>query len=85
MKKTMEKIFNKVVKNNNRLDLSDMDVWLNNSDGEDGEYMQVSAIGFNNGVFGVYVYDDDFFPFDELSDDEIEVIYNAVEDFDDND
>ena len=62
---------------NGLLDLSDMNIWINNSDG-DGEDMEVSTIGFNNDVFGVYVGYDDFFPFDELSDDEIEMIYDNV-------
>ena len=62
---------------NGLLDLSDMNIWLNNSDGE-GEDMEASAIGFDNGVFGVFVGYDDFFSFDELSTDEIEMIYNSI-------
>lgn len=62
-------------------DAEDLDVWVNNSDDANGEDLQVGGIGYSDGKFGVFVCDDDFFPFEELSDTEIEDICETMEDY----
>ena len=67
-------------KSNTNIDLplviEDSDLWLNNSD-NNGEDFLVYAIGYDNDRFGVFVGEDDFCGFDELSDEEIEMVYET--------
>ncbi len=69
-------------KSNTNIDLplviEDSDLWLNNSD-NNGEDFLVYAIGYDNDTFGVFVGEDDFWGFDELSDEEIEMAYETLE------
>ena len=69
-------------KSNTNIDLplviEDSDLWLNNSD-NNGEDFLVYAIGCDNDTFGVFVGEDDFWGFDELSDEEIEMAYETLE------
>lgn len=69
-------------KSNTNIDLplviEDSDLWLNNSD-NNGEDFLVYAIGYDNDTFGVFVGEDDFWGFDELSNEEIELIYETLE------
>lgn len=69
-------------KSNTNIDLplviEDSDLWLNNSD-NNGEDFLVYAIGYDNDTFGVFVGEDDFWGFDELSDEEIEMVYETLE------
>ena len=69
-------------KSNTNIDLplviEDSDLWLNNSD-NNGEDFYMYAIGYDNDTFGVFVGEDDFWGFDELSDEEIEMAYETLE------
>ena len=69
-------------KSNTNIDLplviEDSDLWLNNSN-NNGEDFLVYAIGYDNDTFGVFVGEDDFWGFDELSDEEIEMAYETLE------
>ncbi len=69
-------------KSNTNIDLplviEDSDLWFNNSD-NNGEDFLVYAIGYDNDTFGVFVGEDDFWGFDELSNEEIELIYETLE------
>lgn len=69
-------------KSNTNIDLplviEDSDLWLNNSD-NNGEDFLAYAIGYDNDTFGVFVGEDDFWGFDELSNEEIELIYETLE------
>jgi hypothetical protein len=58
--------------------VTELDIWVNDSGDCDGEDLQVYAIGYENNVFGVFVGNSDFFPFDELTDNEIERIYESL-------
>lgn len=61
------------------IDLEGCDVWLNNSDNNEGECFEVWGVGINKfGVYGVCVGDNDFFAFDELDNEELEMIYELV-------
>ena len=60
-----------------KLNLLNSNIWLNNSDGE-GEDSQVSRIGMKDSCFGVFVGNNDFFPFVELNSDEIDIVYEAI-------
>lgn len=53
------------------------DVWVNDGDG-DGEDIQLDSLGYSDGEFGAFVRDDDFIPFKEFSDEEIENLYDAM-------
>lgn len=61
----------------NEVDVSSAELWLNNSDG-DGEDLQAESVKFDNGVLGVEVGDGDFFALEELDEDELEMVYEAV-------
>ena len=69
-------------KSNTNIDLplviEDSDLWFNNSD-NNGEDFLVYAIGYDHDRFGVFVGEDDFWGFDELSNEEIELIYETLE------
>lgn len=57
--------------------VEELDIWLNNSDNNEGEDFQVYAIGYEGDKFGLFVGEDDFWGFDELSDEEIEMVYES--------
>lgn len=57
--------------------IEDSGLWLNNTNNNNGETFLVYAIGYDNDRFGVFVGEDDFWGFDELSDEEIEMVYET--------
>ena len=64
---------------NGFIDVEGCDLWFNNSNNCEGEDLEVWGIGVNKfGVYGVCVGDNDFFAFDELTDDELEDIYEII-------
>lgn len=59
--------------------VEDLDIWVNNSDDDNGEYFKVYGIGQNeDDEFGVFVGEDDFFSFDELTQEEVERIFELL-------
>lgn len=62
--------------------VDEYNMWINNTNDAKGEDMLVFAIGYDNeginGAFGLFVGDDDFFPFSSLSDNEVEYVYDSL-------
>lgn len=65
---------------NDCVDIEEFGVTVNNSDDGDGEDFAVYTVCYHSSVgkYGVFVGDDDFFALEELDDDEIERVYDAV-------
>lgn len=64
----------------NQLEGCNVDVdglWINNSDG-DGEDIEVVSVGYNDGIAGLFMADGDFYPLEELSYDECEMVFDYL-------
>ena len=55
-----------------------LDLWLNDSNNGEGEGHKVIGIGYENDELGLFVGDYDFYTFTDLSDDEVEYIYENL-------
>lgn len=64
-------------KDANQVEIEEFDIWVNNSDGE-GEDFNAYAIGYLKDEFGLFVGENDFFPFSELSQEEVEMVYDTI-------
>ena len=68
----------KVLNNNNNNKVVVEDVWVNSSGDNEGEDIQVETLEFDGSDFGVYLANDDFYPLNELTDNELERLYEDV-------
>ena len=67
------------VRKNNDQPVEIHSVWINDSDDQQGEDHEIIAVGYDeNRTFGVFVEGDDFYPMTELSDDDVDAVWNAV-------
>ena len=68
--------------NNTNIDLplvvEELNIWVNNSNNNEGEDFHAYAIGYEGNRFGIFVGKDNFWGFEELSDEEIEMVYESL-------